>query len=442
MANGLGAGGAGLTIQARDASNWWSSAAQRWQKTASVLKRNASQESDEGLAQSSAGDAGATEIEDEDDEEDEDEDGDGEDDEVADREEAIGGMSDGGMPSLKQRKREVVQEQALRPQEPDKEEQTSLEHSANPGELIGVAASSSSSSSAPASATAQPAVSPEPKFAGLKIPVTPNTASPRGMRLNSVEELCGICCNEVPPCRAVRLACSHGWYCARCVQLHAEARLATGASSITCPECCTALAERDLRKLLPQDLIDRLLSRSLEQAVSSAADLWACPTPNCPMRVALEDGELPRLKCTVCNKTSCLRCGMQPWHRGLTCEQAQQRRTAGKRKRDEGFQSLMKWIEETGTKQCPTCRMAVTKQKLENQGTQYSECHKMCCRNCGTKFCFKCLAVLSENFTCGCTINAHGFIDPHTGKRVNHMRNGAGKAKGKAAAKRTAASRR
>jgi len=273
---------------------------------------------------------------------------------------------------------------------------------------------------------------------GKKVPPRTPTSSPRGMRLNNKEELCGICCNDVPACRAVRLGCSHGWYCAQCVLRHAEARLAAGATSITCPECCTPLAERDLRKLLPSELIDRLLSRSLEKAVATASDLWSCPTPNCPMRVALEEGELPRLKCTICNKTSCLKCGVQPWHRGLTCEQSRAKRGADtrKRKRDDGMAGLMKWIEETGTKQCPTCNMAVTKQNIDKQKTQYQECHKMCCRNCNTRFCFKCLAVLSDSYTCGCTINAHGFIDPRTGKRLNHLRRG--RAKAKAVAKRQA----
>lgn len=257
------------------------------------------------------------------------------------------------------------------------------------------------------------------------------------MRLNSKEEVCSICCNDVPPCRAVRLGCTHGWYCASCVMRHAEARLATGASSINCPECCTQLAERDLRKLLPQELIDRLLSRSLEQAVSAASDLCACPTPNCPMRVALEDDQLPRLHCSLCKKTSCLLCGIQPWHRGKTCEEARAKRcdAAAKGKLpDDGTDAFMKWIKKTGSKQCPTCKMPVTKQNLEKQNKQYVECHKMACRNCGTRFCFKCESVLTDSFTCGCSINAHGFIDPVTGKRLNHLKRGGAKAK--AAAKR------
>lgn len=246
------------------------------------------------------------------------------------------------------------------------------------------------------------------------------SSSPQSMRLNSAADMCKICCCDTQPWRSVQLSCGHGWYCASCMLRHAEARLDNGAASVTCPECSTVLAERELRKLLPTETIERLLARSLEQAVSLAADLWACPTPNCPMRVALDDDEIGRLQCTLCKKSSCLRCGRQPFHRGLTCEEYAEK-LKGKSKKQKEEDSLRQWMEETGSKQCPTCRMGVTKQNIDKQNTQYSECHKMCCRNCGTKFCFKCLAVLSDCFTCGCTIDAHGFIDPVTGKRVNHL---------------------
>jgi hypothetical protein len=79
-------------------------------------------------------------------------------------------------------------------------------------------------------------------------------------------------------------------------------------------------------------------------------------------------------------------------------------------------------MQETGAKQCPSCNMAVTKQDLKNQGSQKSECHKMLCRNCDTRFCFKCLAVLTDDFSCGCTKNEHGFVDPHTGEYVQHLK--------------------
>eukprot|EP00747_Dinoflagellata_sp_TGD_P129728 gnl/TRDRNA2_/TRDRNA2_174729_c2_seq3.p1 gnl/TRDRNA2_/TRDRNA2_174729_c2~~gnl/TRDRNA2_/TRDRNA2_174729_c2_seq3.p1 ORF type:complete len:567 (+),score=136.79 gnl/TRDRNA2_/TRDRNA2_174729_c2_seq3:69-1769(+) len=228
---------------------------------------------------------------------------------------------------------------------------------------------------------------------------------------NDAAEMCSICCDDVEPGKAVRLACQHGWYCRDCITRHTEARLELGTARVPCPECSIPLAEHDLRKLLPPEVMERLLSRSVEQAVLAAGDVRSCPTPDCPMRVALEEGELPRMKCPICKKTCCLICGKQPYHRGLTCEEAA----------DENEKLFRKWMEASGTKQCPSCGMAVSKQNLEKQATQYAECHKMQCRNCETRFCFKCCAVLTESYTCGCSADAHQFIDPTTGMVYKHL---------------------
>lgn len=185
---------------------------------------------------------------------------------------------------------------------------------------------------------------------------------------------------------------------------------------------------------MPSEVVDRFLTRSLERAVSMTADLWACPTPNCPMRVALDpEDDVTRFRCTMCRKASCIRCNAQPYHNRLTCEQhALQKQRKRSQEADDGSEGLKKWMEETGAKQCPKCNMAVTKQNLTNQASQKTECHKMLCRNCGTRFCFKCLAELTDVFTCGCSIDLHGFVDPDTGKRIAHGK--VGKLKRKAAA--------
>eukprot|EP00747_Dinoflagellata_sp_TGD_P102759 gnl/TRDRNA2_/TRDRNA2_168762_c0_seq1.p1 gnl/TRDRNA2_/TRDRNA2_168762_c0~~gnl/TRDRNA2_/TRDRNA2_168762_c0_seq1.p1 ORF type:complete len:410 (+),score=58.90 gnl/TRDRNA2_/TRDRNA2_168762_c0_seq1:60-1232(+) len=232
---------------------------------------------------------------------------------------------------------------------------------------------------------------------------------------------CEICTDDCDPFLAVRLPCAHGWYCATCVRRHAEARLATGATVISCPECGAELPPRTLRALLPTELLDKLLARSLDKAVGACDDLWPCPTPNCNNRVALEDGQIPRLSCSFCSKESCLRCGVQPYHANLTCEEhASNVRRAPREKREAA--KFEAWMRQTGTRQCPKCKFAISKENLNSQSTQRSECHKMICRNCGTRFCFKCLAVLTDKFTCGCTGDGHGFINPRTGKFVQHLR--------------------
>lgn len=244
----------------------------------------------------------------------------------------------------------------------------------------------------------------------------PAPPSPTSVQRSRAFESCSICCEETSAGSAVRLSCGHGWYCTSCLKSHAEARLEMGSVDVCCPQCNASIAERTLRIVLPDTLVERLLKRSLEQAVSAAGDLYACPTPNCHFRVALEDGDVPRLKCPECQKTCCLLCGKQPYHRGRTCQEAAVKR------RDSGEAALKRWMEDTGSKQCPTCSAIVTKQNLEKQSTQYVECHKMMCRNCETKFCFKCLKVLSGKVACSCSRAEHGFIHPKSGRRLNHVK--------------------
>jgi len=266
-------------------------------------------------------------------------------------------------------------------------------------------------------ATARPPATPQQGLPETeRSPRGRRSGSPESLRFNGCPEVCSICCEDVLPSGATRLRCDHGWYCLTCIARHVEARLDVGAVNVQCPECALSIAERDLRKLVSTEVLNRLLSRSLEQAVAATADLWPCPTPGCPMRVALEANEPARFTCPECKKESCLRCAVQPFHKRLTCERYSQRLKKDRRG------SLHRWMEETGAKQCPGCRMAVTKQNLSCQATQRAECHKMLCRSCGTRFCFKCLAVLTTKFTCGCTKDDHGFIDPHSGRRVGHLR--------------------
>jgi len=252
------------------------------------------------------------------------------------------------------------------------------------------------------------------------------------LEFSTAAEECTICCEAVEAKSAVRLCCRHGWYCLACVERYVQTTLEAGSTEITCPQCRVPVAEADLRKLVDSSLVERLLVQSLEKAVCASADLKACPTPDCPMRVELVPGYVPKLSCPLCKKTSCLKCGVQPYHHRMSCEAYQARlrqreeaagaatgRSGAKRK--GSLQGLRRWMDSVGAKQCPTCSMVVTKQDLSRQGTQRAECHKMVCRSCSTKFCFKCLAVLTDTYTCGCSRDAHGFVDPHTGEYIPHF---------------------
>jgi len=244
------------------------------------------------------------------------------------------------------------------------------------------------------------------------------------LRFSSSAQVCAVCCDDAPAGSAVLLGCSHGWYCLECVNRFVEARLDTGtAGDVPCPDCKTTISEEDLVSLLPKKTIFRLHARTIEkEAVAGGANCRACPTPDCKMRQTIPEGASGQVQCLMCDKESCFLCGTQPYHEGVNCQQhAERKRIRGE---DKDMDELYKWMEATGTRQCPTCQMATTTENLAKQTEQRSECHKMLCRNCGTRFCFKCLAVLTDTFSCGCSKNKHGFVDPRTGEVLGHLKRG------------------
>lgn len=123
-----------------------------------------------------------------------------------------------------------------------------------------------------------------------------------GAPRHEVARACDICADEQLSWNTFRLPCGHGWYCASCTRRHAEARLAVGAHEVPCPECGAELPQALLRTILPAETMERLLERSLERAVGASGNLWPCPSPGCPNRVALEEGQVPRLDCSFCHK--------------------------------------------------------------------------------------------------------------------------------------------
>merc|ERR1712151_292115 len=69
-------------------------------------------------------------------------------------------------------------------------------------------------------------------------------------------------------------------------------------------------------------------------------------------------------------------------------------------------------LAKLGAKRCPACGTGMQK--------DVETCHKMICRTCRAKFCFRCLARL-EYFNCGCTAAEHRFVYPIDGRTVAHQ---------------------
>ena len=87
------------------------------------------------------------------------------------------------------------------------------------------------------------------------------------------------------------------------------------------------------------------------------------------------------------------------------------------RNTEEGAQPLesilpRRTLARLGLKQCPRCGEGLQKES--------ETCHKMICRTCRARFCFRCLARL-EYFNCGCTGAEHNFVDPLDGRILTHQ---------------------
>ncbi|CAJ1344140.1 unnamed protein product [Effrenium voratum] len=69
-------------------------------------------------------------------------------------------------------------------------------------------------------------------------------------------------------------------------------------------------------------------------------------------------------------------------------------------------------LARLGLKKCPGCGEGLQKES--------ETCHKMICRSCRARFCFRCLARL-EYFNCGCSGAEHRFVDPLDGRILTHQ---------------------
>ena len=252
----------------------------------------------------------------------------------------------------------------------------------------------------------------------------PRFEAPSCQRGEHGQQTCGICCESMRLSKAFLLDCqqgSHGWYCADCLNKHAATRLIQGDVSFSCPACREVVPDYITSKFLQRDYLERFHRNSLQKAIAVSSRLFSCPTPDCTVCLWLDDLQDTNLnKCPLCKKSGCLKCGAQPYHTGVSC--AEHARRAKRNDQAQNDILLNKWMESTGSKICPQCGEGITKENLEKQCTEEEECHKVKCRMCHTRFCFKCSAVLTDVFTCGCSRDDHYFVSPCTRRFERHLR--------------------
>eukprot|EP00933_Yihiella_yeosuensis_P032319 TRINITY_DN25905_c0_g1_i1.p1 TRINITY_DN25905_c0_g1~~TRINITY_DN25905_c0_g1_i1.p1 ORF type:complete len:910 (+),score=150.15 TRINITY_DN25905_c0_g1_i1:288-2732(+) len=181
---------------------------------------------------------------------------------------------------------------------------------------------------------------------------------------SSTSEVCEICTDHCPG-QMVSLRCCSGQVCRSCAERWAAEQESQGfaVDELLCPSCAQPVELRFAEELLSPKAFKRAQQRSMDRKQLNG----------------FAGGN------------------------GVKTEKAAT--TA-----DHGLSSAV--LSRLGLKCCPNC----------GEGTQKESdsCHKMICRNCRARFCFRCLTRL-EYFNCGCTGAEHRFVDPVNGKILDHQ---------------------
>ncbi|ONM14510.1 NDR1/HIN1-like 8 [Zea mays] len=187
---------------------------------------------------------------------------------------------------------------------------------------------------------------------------SPDVIIPRMMRYNDNKHHeaflhaihdCMICLSECPGVDFIKLPCHH-FFCWKCMQTYCKMNVKEGnVVKLLCPDtkCEGAVPPNVLKRLLGEDEYERWEGLLLQKTLDAMKDVVYCP------------------RC----QTACLE---------------DKRQESGNVQGDQmkvlqELRSLKEIMKDS--KQCPKCRMAISK----TEG-----CNKMHCENCGEYFCYQC----------------------------------------------------
>ncbi|GAB6020316.1 RanBP-type and C3HC4-type zinc finger-containing protein 1 [Chamberlinius hualienensis] len=182
--------------------------------------------------------------------------------------------------------------------------------------------------------------------------------------LNVDQFECGICLLDVPAGDGVQLRdCLHS-FCCECLKnviSHNE------EATVCCPyrdeqySCDSILQEREIRALVPPDVFERYLRRSIATAESQAPNSFHCKTPDCPGWCLYADNANEFL-CPSCGRLNCITCRVI--HEGMNCRQYQDELAVRARTDDEAKktkEAIDQMVQKGEAMKCPSCEVIVMK---------------------------------------------------------------------------------
>ncbi|PNF42743.1 hypothetical protein B7P43_G13613 [Cryptotermes secundus] len=193
---------------------------------------------------------------------------------------------------------------------------------------------------------------------------------------------CSVCIVQYEAGEGVVLReCLHV-FCRAClastVQFNEEAE-------VKCPyrdadyACNSVLQEREIKALVPADVYEQHLAKSVAQAENKIGNAFHCKTPDCRGWCIFEDN-VNEFRCPVCRRTNCLTC--QAVHDGMNCKQYQEQvkqesETNAEARRTK--EMLEEMVERGEAMNCPTCQVILMKKW---------GCDWLRCSMCKTEICW------------------------------------------------------